>query len=103
MKAKLRAFNNFHKEIFLASVVVCVLCFVLYGYFLAQSMMDVASRERVVDSTVALRSKVAQLEFEYMSLHNAVTEEEAVLQGYVVEAPVAYVAKDVRLSMADSR
>ncbi|MEI6480035.1 MAG: hypothetical protein WCO12_00745 [bacterium] len=96
----IRHISHIQKEIFWATAATFIALVGLYVFFLASSIVNVAVRQNVNDKVVALSSKVAQLEFQYVSLQNAVTSDVATSEGYVAQAPVAYVAKDIRLSMA---
>ncbi len=92
--------SHMQKDIFWATIVVLFVLITLYIGFLSSSIVNVSVRQNTNDKIVALRSKVAQLEFKYVSLQNAITTETALSKGYVAQAPVAYIAKESRLSMA---
>ena len=64
------------------------------------SVVNVSVRQNLNDKIVALRSNVAQLEFQYVALQNQITTETAISKGYIAVSPVAYVTKESRLSFA---
>lgn len=93
--------SHVQRDIFWATSIALVVTVALYCFFLAMSISNVAIRQDVNDKIVTLSSKVAQLEFQYVSLQNGVTSEVAKSKGYVAQVPVAYVAKESRLSLAN--
>ena len=92
--------SQVQKDIFWAASITLAILIGLYCFFLAMSISNVAVRQNVNDKIVSLGSKVAQLEFKYVSLQNGVTSELALQKGYVAQTPVAYVSKESRLSLA---
>ena len=92
--------SHVQKDVFWATSITCFTLIGLYLFFLASSVVNVAVRQSVNDKIVNLSSEVAQLEFQYVALQNGVTSEVALSKGYVVQAPIAYVSKESRLSMA---
>ena len=92
--------SNMQKDIFWATLVAFFVLVSLYIGFLSVSISNVAVRQGVNDKIVSLRSKVAQLEFQYVALQNTITSDTALSKGFVAQAPVAYVTKESRLSFA---
>ena len=96
----LQQISHTQRDIFWATVVAFFVLTSLYVGFLSSSIVNVSVRQETSNKIVALRSKVAQLEFQYVSLQNTLTTETAISKGYVVSAPVAYITKESRLSFA---
>lgn len=96
----LQHLSHMQRDIFWASIVFFFVLMTLYIGFLSVSIVNVSVRQETNDKIVALRSKVAQLEFQYVSLQNSITTETALSKGYVASTPVAYVTKESRLSIA---
>lgn len=92
--------SNIQRDIFYAALVVLVSLMGLYVYFLTSSMINVAVRQSVNEQVASLSSKVASLEFRYVTLQNSVTNDVANARGFVTSSPVAYVTKDTGLSFA---
>ena len=92
--------SHVQKDIFWAASITLVALVGMYLFFLGSSVVNVSARQNVNDKIVVLGSKVAQLEFEYVALQNSVTSDMASSKGYVVQSPMAYVAKESRLSLA---
>lgn len=101
MKTKtLEHLSHIQRDIFWATIVFFFVLMTLYVGFLSASIVNVSVRQETNDKVIALRTKVAQLEFQYVSLQNNITSETALAKGYVVSSPVAYVTKESRLSIA---
>lgn len=96
----LQQVSHTQKDIFWATIVTFFVLMAMYIGFLSASIVNVSVRQNTNDKIVALRSKVAQLEFQYVALQNTITTETAFSKGYVASAPVAYVTKESRLSIA---
>jgi hypothetical protein len=96
----LQQVSHTQRDIFWATVVTFFVLMALYVGFLSSSIVNVSVRQNTNDEIVALRSKVASLEFQYVSLQNTITTDTAISKGYVTSAPVAYVTKESRLSLA---
>jgi hypothetical protein len=88
------------RDIFWATIIIIFILISCYIGFLSKSMINVSIRQDTNDKIVVLRSKVAQLEFQYVALQNTVTTETALSKGYIAQAPIAYVTKESRLSLA---
>lgn len=96
----LQQVSHTQRDIFWAAIVAFFVLTTLYIGFLSTSIVNVSVRQETNDKIVALRSKVAQLEFQYVSLQNTMTSETALSKGYVASSPVAYITKESRLSFA---
>jgi len=96
----LQHISHTQRDIFWATIVAFFVLVSMYIGFLSTSIVNVSVRQDTNDKIVALRSKVAQLEFQYVALQNTITSETALSKGYVASAPVAYVTKESRLSFA---
>ena len=92
--------SHIQRDIFWAASITLVSLVGMYIFFLGSSIVNVSARQSVNDKIENLGSKVAQLEFEYVALQNAVTSDVASAKGYVAQSPVAYVSKESRLSLA---
>lgn len=99
-KTKAIHVSHIQKEIFWAVALMLIACVGLYMYFLCLSIKNVAVRQDVNEQVVALRSKVASLEFQYVALQNSVTGDIALAKGFVAQAPKEYVTKEAGLSFA---
>lgn len=99
-KTKAIHISHIQKEVFWAVALTLFACISLYMYFLGLSIKNVAVRQDVNDQAVALRSKVAALEFQYVALQNSVTGDIALAKGFVAQTPKEYVTKEAGLSIA---
>lgn len=100
MKTSTINISHIQKEIFWATAVLALSLVCLYVYFLACSISNVAVRQNLNEQVIALKSKVAQLEFSYVTSQNALTADTALANGFSTKSPVAYVSKDSGLSLA---
>jgi hypothetical protein len=96
----LQQVSHTQRDIFWATIVAFFVLISMYIGFLSVSIGNVSVRQDVNDQIVALRSKVAQLEFQYVSIQNQMTPETAMSKGYKEATSVAYVNKESRLSIA---
>jgi hypothetical protein len=98
----LQQISHTQRDIFWAMIVFFFVLISLYICFLSASIVNVSVRQDTNDKIVALRSKVAQLEFQYVAIQNNITNDIAVSKGYIASTPVAYVTKtkESRLSLA---
>jgi len=96
----LQQVTHTQRDIFWATIVAFFVLITLYIGFLSASIVNVSTRQNANDKIIALRSKVAQLEFQYVAIQNSLTTETALSKGYVAQTPVAYVTKESRLSLA---
>ncbi|MEI7513206.1 MAG: hypothetical protein WCJ74_01120 [bacterium] len=96
----LQQISHTQRDIFWATIVAFFVLMTLYISFLSVSIVNVSVRQNTNDKIIALRSKVASLEFQYVAIQNNITTESALSKGYVTSAPVAYVTKESRLSFA---
>ena len=96
----LQQVSHTQRDIFWATTIFLFVLMALYISFLSVSVVNVSVRQETNDKIIALRSKVAQLEFQYVSSQNNLTTETAITKGYIASTPVAYVTKESRLSFA---
>jgi hypothetical protein len=96
----LQQVSNTQKKFFWVTVGAFFVFMFLYICFISISIVNVSVRQNLNDKIVALRSNVAQLEFQYVALQNEITTETAISKGYVNTPQVAYVTKESRLSFA---
>ncbi len=92
--------SNTQRNIFWSTVAAFFVFMFLYLCFISMSVVNVSVRQNLNDKIVALRSNVAQLEFQYVAMQNEITTETALSKGYVQTSPVAYLTKESRLSLA---
>ncbi len=70
------------KRIFSVLVALAIFSFVLYGYFISVSVVNVLVRESASSDIVAISSKVSDLETQYLALKNEITIEYAYANGF---------------------
>lgn len=92
--------SHIQKDFFWATVATFFILVAMYISFLSVSVVNVSVRQSSNDKIIMLRSRVAQLEFQYVALQNVLTNETAISKGYVAVAPTAYITKESRLSYA---
>ena len=99
-KTKILKVSYIQKDIFWATFVIFIALVGVYIFFLGYSILNVSARQTINDQVVSLRSKVAQLEFKYVSAQNSVTSEVAYAKGFVEKTPTSYTNKETRLSLS---
>jgi len=96
----LQQVSHRQRDIFWATIIFIFMLLSLYIGFLSMSVVNVSVRQGTNDKIIALRSNVAQLEFQYVALQNTLTTETAIEKGYIASLPVEYITKESRLSLA---
>lgn len=78
----LKIIDRLSKTLFWSMISVLVLMVGLYAYMVNQTVWNAFGRDNAEEQIVALNSKLADLEFEYIKLSNEISMEKAISLGF---------------------
>jgi len=90
MKA-LAFYNQYSRSAFALLAFVCAVSVFLYGVFLLEAVAHTASRARAGRAVTELKSKLSQVESQYLVATQAITPARAAALGFVTPKTVATV------------
>lgn len=93
MKQKLITYKYLHRMLIPVLGFMLILLAFLYVYFLSKSVLNVVIREEIEAEIASHSSAIGELEFEYLTLKNAVDIAQAEALGLVPLASKQYVAR----------
>lgn len=96
MKKKFFLLTEYSNEKAIFSMIfLCLLCAIMYIYFVSYSVVEVVLREEIIDKASILEGTISDKESKYIALKSSITETFAFDEGYVSLSNKQYVPIDV--------
>lgn len=100
MRSNTAVLNNSRLQFFALLTALVVLA-AFYIVSVNQTVRNVASRQAIESELSTLRSKIAELEYSYISMKNSITPESAYMLGFEPVGEVTYVSRKSSVALAD--
>lgn len=89
---------DLNRKIFWSLIASLIVLFVLYGYFISKSIINVLIREEIAQELVIINSNISNLEFTYLEQKNQINLDFAYSQGFKTVKGKEFVARKSSLS-----